>query len=136
MELLSPYKLSMLKRRVKEENIVFRFQLKSHTLSYIDTLILFLVLRVGETDKLSHPFLAEVVLELHEMQSLVCDKYELITSTIQSLTTCPLKEETLTEKLKIIQEIIDEFSKREVSNLHIWVPELNLQLESIFVKRL
>lgn len=70
------------------------------------------------------------------MQSLVCDKYEIITSTIQSLATCPLKEEVLSEKLKVIQEIIDEFSKREVSNLHIWVPELNTHLEGIFVKRL
>lgn len=80
--------------------------------------------------------LAEVVLKLHEMQSLVCDKYEIITSTIQSLATCPLKEEVLSEKLKGIQEIIDEFSNQEVSNLHIWVPELNTHLESIFVKRL
>jgi len=31
----------------------------------------------------------------------------------------------LNEKLKVIQEIIDDFSKKEVSNLHIWVPELN-----------
>lgn len=39
------------------------------------------------------------------------------------------------EKLNVIQEIIDDFSKREVSNLHIWVPELNSQLEVIFAKR-
>lgn len=70
------------------------------------------------------------------MQGLVCDKYEIITSTIQSLSTCPLKAEVLSEKLKAIQEIIDEFSTREVSNLHIWVPELNLQLQAIFVRRL
>ena len=37
---------------------------------------------------------------------------------------------------KQIQEVIDDFSKRDVSNLHIWVPELNSQLEVIFSKRL
>jgi hypothetical protein len=52
------------------------------------------------------------------------------------LSNCPLKEDVLNEKLKIIQEIIDDFSKKEVSNLHIWVPELNEQLEGIFAKRL
>ena len=72
--------------------------------------------------------LAEVVLELHELQSLVCEKYEIISSTIQSLTTCPLKEEVLNEKLRVIQEIIDDFNKNDVSNLHVWVPELNTQL--------
>ena len=80
--------------------------------------------------------LAEVVLELHELQSLVSEKYEIIGATIQSLATCPLKEEVLADKLKLIQEIIDDFSKREVSNLHVWVPELNAQLEGIFAKRL
>lgn len=39
--------------------------------------------------------LAEVVLELHELQSLVCDKYEIIESTVQSISSCPLKEEIL-----------------------------------------
>ena len=52
------------------------------------------------------------------------------------MTTCPLKEEVLNEKLRIIQEIIDDFSKKDVSNLHVWVPELNTQLEGIFAKRL
>lgn len=80
--------------------------------------------------------LAEVVLELHELQSLVCEKYEIIESTIQSLISCPLKEDVLNDKLKVIQEIIDDFSKKDVSNLHIWVPELNTQLEVIFAKRL
>ena len=36
--------------------------------------------------------LAEVVLELHELQSLVSEKYEIIGATIQSLATCPLRE--------------------------------------------
>lgn len=69
--------------------------------------------------------LAEVVLELQEIQSLVSEKYETIITTIQSLSNCPLKEDVLNEKLKVIQEIIDDFSKKDVSNLHIWVPELN-----------
>lgn len=70
------------------------------------------------------------------MQSLVSEKYETIITTIQSLSICPLKEDLLNEKLKVIQEIIDDFSKKDVSNLHIWVPELNEQLEVIFAKRL
>ena len=44
--------------------------------------------------------LAEVVLELHELQSLVCEKYEIIELTIQSLSSCPIKEDVLSEKLK------------------------------------
>ena len=56
------------------------------------------------------------------MQSLVSEKYETIITTIQSLASCPLTEEALNEKLKVIQEIIDDFSKKDVSNLHIWVP--------------
>jgi hypothetical protein len=56
--------------------------------------------------------LAEVVLELQEMQSLVSEKYETIITTIQSLSNCPLKEDVLNEKLKVIQEIIDDFSKK------------------------
>lgn len=40
------------------------------------------------------------------------------------------------EKLNTIQEIINDFTGRQVSNLHIWVPELNSQIEKIFAKRL
>lgn len=80
--------------------------------------------------------LAEVVLELNEMQSFVSEKSEIINSTIQSISNCPLKSEVLTEKLTIIQEIINDFNKKQVSNLHLWVPELNTQIEKIFSKRL
>ena len=44
-----------------------------------------------------------MVLELHELQSLVCEKYEIIESTIQSLSSCTIKEDVLSEKLKQIQ---------------------------------
>lgn len=80
--------------------------------------------------------LAEVVLELNEMQALVSEKCEIINTVIQSFTTCPVKSEVLSEKLTSIQDIINDFNRREVSNLHVWVPELNEQLEKIFAKRL
>lgn len=67
---------------------------------------------------------------------MVCEKYEVIESTIQSISSCPLKENVLSQKLETIQEVIDDFNKRDVSNLHVWVPELNIQLEVIFAKRL
>lgn len=69
--------------------------------------------------------LAEVVLELNEMQALVSEKCEVINTLIQSLTNCPIKSEVLSEKLTAIQDIINDFNRREVSNLHVWVPELN-----------
>jgi hypothetical protein len=47
-----------------------------------------------------------------------------------------MKSEVFLEKLNSIQEIINDFTGRQVSNLHIWVPELNAQIEKIFSKRL
>lgn len=39
-----------------------------------------------------------------------------------------MKSEVFQEKLNSIQEIINDFTGRQVSNLHIWVPELNAQI--------
>lgn len=80
--------------------------------------------------------LAEMVLDLHELQSFVSEKYETINAIIQSFITCPMSSEIFAEKLKAIQEIIDDFSLKQVSNLHVWVPDLNATLEGIFAKRL
>ena len=79
--------------------------------------------------------LAVLVLELNEMQGLVSEKCESINTIIQSMTNCPIKSEVLSEKLTGIQDVINDFERRDVSNLHIWVPELNEQLEKIFAKR-
>ena len=70
------------------------------------------------------------------MQSLVSEKYETITATIQSMANCEIKQEIFEEKLRLIQDIINDFIGRKVTNLHIWVPELNVQLENIFAARL
>lgn len=77
-----------------------------------------------------------MVLDLHELQSFVSEKYETINAIIQSFITCPMNSEVFAEKLNSIQEIIDEFSLKQVSNLHVWVPDLNTTLEGIFAKRL
>ena len=62
------------------------------------------------------------------MQVLVSEKYETIITTIQSMATCQMKQEQFMEKLRSIQDTINYFIGRKVSNLHIWVPELNAQL--------
>jgi dynein heavy chain 1 len=79
---------------------------------------------------------AESILSLHELVSTVSERSEYINSIVQTLGTCPLESEVLQEKLRSIQEVIDEFDLKNVSNLHIWVPELNKQLENVFAKRL
>lgn len=80
--------------------------------------------------------MAEYILNLHELVTMVTEKSEFINSVMQTFNTCPLESEVLNEKLKSIQDVIDEFNLKEVSNLHLWVPELNKQLEGIFMKRL
>jgi hypothetical protein len=45
-----------------------------------------------------------------------------------TFNNCPMEADVLNEKLKSIQDVIDEFSLKDVSNLHLWVPELNKQL--------
>ena len=80
--------------------------------------------------------MAESILSLHELVTIVTEKCEFINSVMQTFNTCPLESEVLHEKLKSIQDIIDEFNLKDVSNLHLWVPELNKQLEGIFIKRL
>lgn len=48
----------------------------------------------NESPKMVEKFaknLAQIVLELNEMQSLVSEKCEAINSTIQSIANCPLK---------------------------------------------
>lgn len=79
--------------------------------------------------------LAEVVLQLSELQTLVSEKYENINEIILSMNNCPINQETFSKKLNEIQEIINDFIRRDVSNLHIWVPELNAHIEKIFAKR-
>jgi soluble cytochrome b562 len=66
--------------------------------------------------------LAVVVLELSEMQNEVSQEYQLITTTIQSLASCPLETTALQERLDLLQKSIDKFSTHEVSNLHILIP--------------
>lgn len=79
--------------------------------------------------------LAEVVLELSELQTLVSEKYETINETILSMNNCQINQEVFAKKLNEVQEIINDFIRRDVSNLHIWVPELNAHVENIFAKR-
>ena len=67
---------------------------------------------------------------------MVTEKSEYITSIMQTFNTCPLEADVLHDKMRSIQEVIDEFNLKDVSNLHLWVPDLNKQLENIFVKRL
>ena len=42
----------------------------------------------------------------------------------------------INEKLKEIQKIIGDFDLDDLSNLEVWVAELNEKIESILVKRL
>lgn len=80
--------------------------------------------------------MAEAILSLHELVSIVTEKCEYINSVMLTFNNCPMEADVLNEKLKSIQDVIDEFSLKDVSNLHLWVPELNKQLEGIFIKRL
>lgn len=60
----------------------------------------------SESSKMVEKFsknLAEVVLELNEMQGFVSEKCEAINTAIQSISTCPLKTDILLEKLNSIQ---------------------------------
>ena len=66
--------------------------------------------------------LAESILSLHELVSVVTEKHEHINSVMQTFNNCPIEAEVLHEKLKSIQDVIDEFSLKDVSNLHLWVP--------------
>ena len=50
------------------------------------------------------------------------------------MTSCPL--DTMKDKLTAIQKIIDDFSFKKYSNLHIWVKELDTKLEHILGDRL
>lgn len=59
MELLDPHEFCMLERRIKEEHIVFRLQLKPHSFGHKDKLVFFLFFRVGEANKLVDPLFDE-----------------------------------------------------------------------------
>jgi hypothetical protein len=60
------------------------------------------------------------------MESFVNENSEVIGKTIHEFNTCPILESpVLAEKLAKIQEIINSFNIRCVSNLNVWVPELN-----------
>ena len=57
MELLNPVELGMLKRRVKEKDIVFRLQLQPDLFIDIVEPIVLLIFQVCKADKLFHPVL-------------------------------------------------------------------------------
>lgn len=56
MKFLSPYKFSMFKRRIQEEDIVLWFELQPHSFSDKVKFIVFLFLGIGKVNKLVHPF--------------------------------------------------------------------------------
>ena len=57
MELLNPVEFCMLEGRVQEEDIVFRFQLKSDLLGYKVEPVVVLIFGIGKADKLLDPVL-------------------------------------------------------------------------------
>ena len=50
------------------------------------------------------------------------------------MTSCGL--DAMKDKLMAIQKIIDDFSFKKYSNLHVWVKELDTKLENILGDRL
>ena len=80
--------------------------------------------------------LADKVNALEDVVNNLNEKIEQIYSIMTTLNTCPLDSASLNEKLKTIQGIVDDFSLLDVSNLHLWVPELDVKIEAILSKRL
>jgi len=80
--------------------------------------------------------LADKVNALEDVVNYLTEKIDKIYSVMTTLKTCPLESVALTEKLKTIQGIVDDFSLMDVSNLHLWVPELDAKIEAILSKRL
>lgn len=59
-----------------------------------------------------------------------------IESLCESMKTCQPDGAVIGDKLKQIQEVIDDLSFKSFSNLHIWIQDLDAQIEAILSDRL
>ncbi len=61
-------------------------------------------------------------------------KTEYVAQLLQEIKDCETVQ--IDAKLKEIQKVIGDFDLDDLSNLEIWVADLNLKIEGILVKRL
>ena len=80
--------------------------------------------------------LSDVVLSYQEKSSELSVKNEQIIGTLESLKTCPLREESFHEILSKIQKLVDDLNLASYSNLKAWVSSLDKKVESALVERL
>jgi dynein heavy chain 1 len=78
---------------------------------------------------------AESVLGLHELVTLVLEKNEQNEGILMTLPSCPLEHNLLREKLASIQSVIYSFHLKRASNLSDWTRHLNEQIERHFLLR-
>lgn len=80
--------------------------------------------------------LADKVNSFEEAVNNLNEKVEQIYAILASMNNCGLESGVLLEKLEAIQKIIDDFNFKQYSNLHQWVPELDVKIEAVLTKRL
>lgn len=73
---------------------------------------------------------------LEETASFILEKSEEIDSTLDSMRTCQLDAEIFKTKIELIQGILNDFSFKGYSNLHLWVKTLEDRVEEVLKGRL
>lgn len=79
---------------------------------------------------------SEKVLELETAVNGLNERIGQIEALCESMKTCSAEGQVLGDKLKSIQEVIDDLSFKSFSNLHIWIQDLDHQIEAILSERL
>jgi dynein heavy chain 1 len=80
--------------------------------------------------------LADKVNVFEEAVNNLNEKVEQIYAILASMNNCGLESGVLLEKLESVQKIIDDLNFNQYSNLHQWVPELDVKIEAVLSKRL
>ncbi|CAD8134930.1 unnamed protein product [Paramecium octaurelia] len=73
------------------------------------------------------------VFELEQAVNGLNERIGQIESLCEAMKTCPV--DSLSDKLKDIQEVIDSLCFNNFSNLHIWIQDIDKQIESILCDR-
>ena len=79
---------------------------------------------------------AAAISVLQDKTSTLAGISESIDKAITELRTCSYDTQSLSTRLDIIQTSVDQLNLENYSNLHLWVSNMNRQIEEILVERL
>jgi len=80
--------------------------------------------------------LGDMINNIEDTASFIIEKTEEINTCLTTMKSCELDLDIFRSKILDIQKVLDEFSFKRYSNLHLWVKDLEISVEEVLTSRL